>query len=362
MAQAITKSPKPIGETAFPRCPPTLRETLLDAWRRLTKALRDPYRPELHYMLGPGPKWREKHRSDGSRPGTSRGKPASGRPAKSRVSMPPVVGTRAIARLTVIVLAITTCSIETTLAEPKLAKLAASAADLASQTAPRREALLPAGQHPIKSSSSEPFGLVTERVPEGELWAKWRGVERRIAEEVQTVEQCRADPENCPSVEAQRFRKIVDVARAREGRARIGAVNRAINLAIRPMSDLAQYGVPDLWTAPLETLAAGAGDCEDYAIAKYVALHESGVSDEDLRLLLVRDTPTREDHAVVAARLDGRWLLLDNRWFALVEDGELERYSPMFAIDRDGVKHFVLPGEERSRDQGQANTTPAARK
>jgi hypothetical protein len=21
----------------------------------------DPYRPELHYMRGPGPKWREKH-------------------------------------------------------------------------------------------------------------------------------------------------------------------------------------------------------------------------------------------------------------------------------------------------------------
>jgi len=147
---------------------------------------------------------------------------------------------------------------------------------------------------------------------------------------------------------------------AREGRARIGAVNRAINLAIRPMSNLAQYGVPDLWTAPVETLAAGAGDCEDYAIAKYVALQESGFSDEDLRLLLVRDTPTREDHAVVAARLDGRWLLLDNRWFALVEDGELERYSPMFAIDRDGVKRFVLPGEEHARDQGHANTTPAA--
>ena len=28
-------------------------------WRRLTAALHDPYRPELHYMRGPGPKWRE---------------------------------------------------------------------------------------------------------------------------------------------------------------------------------------------------------------------------------------------------------------------------------------------------------------
>ena len=87
---------------------------------------------------------------------------------------------------------------------------------------------------------------------------------------------------------------IVDVARRREGRARIGEINRAINLAIRPMSDRAQYGVPDLWTAPIQTLTAGAGDCEDYAIAKYVALEKTGVPEENLRLLVVRDTRRRD--------------------------------------------------------------------
>jgi len=30
-------------------------------WRRLTTILFDQYRPELYYMSGPGPKWREKH-------------------------------------------------------------------------------------------------------------------------------------------------------------------------------------------------------------------------------------------------------------------------------------------------------------
>jgi hypothetical protein len=29
---------------------------------RLFKSLFDPYRPELHYMRGPGPKWHAKHR------------------------------------------------------------------------------------------------------------------------------------------------------------------------------------------------------------------------------------------------------------------------------------------------------------
>ena len=35
-------------------------------WRRVTASLFDRYRPELHYMRGPGPKWREKHACDAS--------------------------------------------------------------------------------------------------------------------------------------------------------------------------------------------------------------------------------------------------------------------------------------------------------
>ena len=36
-------------------------DTVARRWRRLSRSLLDPYRPELHYMRGPGPKWREKH-------------------------------------------------------------------------------------------------------------------------------------------------------------------------------------------------------------------------------------------------------------------------------------------------------------
>jgi hypothetical protein len=33
----------------------------LQSWRSLGAAMLNPYRPELHYMRGPGPKWRDKH-------------------------------------------------------------------------------------------------------------------------------------------------------------------------------------------------------------------------------------------------------------------------------------------------------------
>ena len=34
---------------------------IITRWHRLIKIDRNPYRPELHYMRGPGPKWYAKH-------------------------------------------------------------------------------------------------------------------------------------------------------------------------------------------------------------------------------------------------------------------------------------------------------------
>ena len=116
------------------------------------------------------------------------------------------------------------------------------------------------------------------------------------------------------------------------------------------MSDIAQHGLADRWTSPLLTLAAGAGDCEDYAIAKYVALREAGAASEDVRLMIVRDTKLAQDHAVVAARLDGRWLVLDNRRMVLVEDVDARQYQPLFEIDDEGVRPLIVPPAGRSKD------------
>jgi len=40
---------------------PSFRRTASALWHSLAKDLFDPYRPELHYMRGPGPRWRAKH-------------------------------------------------------------------------------------------------------------------------------------------------------------------------------------------------------------------------------------------------------------------------------------------------------------
>lgn len=193
---------------------------------------------------------------------------------------------------------------------------------------------------PDRAAAVQPFGLAAVVVAGGEIVTKWNGVEAEIDAERAVLERCRDDGQTCPEA-ARKFLAVIAEGRGHVGRARIGLVNRAINMAVRPTSDLAQWGVPDHWSAPLETFASGRGDCEDYAIAKYVALLAAGVAEDDLRLVIVRDLAVGEDHAVVVVRLDGSWIVLDNRRLILVEDTELRQVVPLFVLDHGGVKQFA---------------------
>jgi predicted transglutaminase-like cysteine proteinase len=188
--------------------------------------------------------------------------------------------------------------------------------------------------------STEPFGLNAWDLSAGTLNNKWQALARKLDDDRVQIALCDGDRERCASPAALRFLAIVDEGRGRDGRARLGEINRAINLAIRPASDLAQYGEEDVWSSPLATFIRGAGDCEDYAIAKYVALREAGLAARDLRIVILHDALHHEDHAVAAARLDGHWLVLDNQRMAMVEDIDARNVRPLFVIDENGIAKY----------------------
>ena len=124
---------------------------------------------------------------------------------------------------------------------------------------------------------SEPFDLAATPVAVGAVLTKWqRRRGREFAPTMKSSRIAQAAHDRCPQA-ARNFLAIVAQGRALSGLARIGVINRAVNMAIEPMSDMAQWGVPDRWSPPLETFTTGRGDCEDYAIAKYVALTAAGV-------------------------------------------------------------------------------------
>jgi predicted transglutaminase-like cysteine proteinase len=202
-----------------------------------------------------------------------------------------------------------------------------------SQRAVRRDAATESDQQ-----ARPLFGMETEPIA-GEVAAKWRAVEVDIDREQRVLAGCRAGAA-CPAV-ARSLLNIAAEGAGRLGRARVGLINRAVDLAIAATSDQAQWGVADHWSPPFETLQTHRGGCEDYAIVKYVALLQSGLPRQDVKIVILRNLLQKEDHAVVAARVDGRWLILDNRRLALVRDTDMIGSIPRFVLDEDGTRRFV---------------------
>jgi predicted transglutaminase-like cysteine proteinase len=87
----------------------------------------------------------------------------------------------------------------------------------------------------------------------------------------------------------------------------IAEINLRINKSVRSVSDRQQYGVSDHWTYP----ANGAGDCEDFALAKKRALMALGLPGNRLLLATVH-SPRVGPHAVLVLRLDDGDYVLDN--------------------------------------------------
>jgi predicted transglutaminase-like cysteine proteinase len=179
--------------------------------------------------------------------------------------------------------------------------------------------------------AAEPFALRRASEPTHLLAEKWRDAAQRIAADTDILARCRSAAIECPRG-VQDLLDIIDAAQAHEGLARLGHANRAVNLAIRYVSDADRHGGKDAWSSPVATFASGEGDCEDYAIAKYVVLREAGIAAADLRLVVVRDLKQRDDHAVLAVRLESRWIVLDNRRLLLLEDADLPDYAALATL------------------------------
>ena len=132
-------------------------------------------------------------------------------------------------------------------------------------------------QDPI---ARDPFGATTIAVDYGQLAAIWRDERAQLVADAEAVAACLADGvPDCAA--AATLLDIVTEAKRYQGKALIAHINRAINLLIRP--------TPGAWVGALEVLRFADGDCKDYSIAKFFALHEAGVPPERVRLVIVRN-------------------------------------------------------------------------
>ena len=88
----------------------------------------------------------------------------------------------------------------------------------------------------------------------------------------------------------------------------IVGVNRKVNGAVEPMTDLEHWGTPDRW----DLAEDGIGDCEDFQLLKRKMLADAGLPRRAMRMTVVIDEKG-EGHAVLMIRTDRGDLILDNK-------------------------------------------------
>lgn len=95
------------------------------------------------------------------------------------------------------------------------------------------------------------------------------------------------------------WRQVINSNHTTNNRQKLKAINNFFNQLIF-IDDSKLWGQEDYWATPLEFIGAGAGDCEDFSIAKYFSLRELGIDDSRLRLVYVKALNLNQFHMVVA--------------------------------------------------------------
>ena len=120
--------------------------------------------------------------------------------------------------------------------------------------------------------------------------------------------------------------------------------NRFFNRQLRFVDDSQNWRQNDYWASPIEALVKGAGDCEDYAIAKYFTLRRLGVPADKLRITYVKALRYNQAHMVLTyyASPGAEPLVLDNLIGEIRPASQRKDLLPVYAFNAEGL---YLPGQ-----------------
>ena len=147
-----------------------------------------------------------------------------------------------------------------------------------------------------------------------------------------------------PEPEQARWQSIVSSFSRMPVNERLMSINGFFNER-QWRKDSAVYGQDEYWATPSEFLQNG-GDCEDFAITKYLLLLDLGWPEAALWLVIGETTnkTKNEWHAVVAAKVGNKMVYLDNtaspRALLVTEEMLVKRFAPVLALG--GNKLFAF--------------------
>jgi predicted transglutaminase-like cysteine proteinase len=157
---------------------------------------------------------------------------------------------------------------------------------------------------------------------------------------MQSLAQQQYGPKALETVVA--WRKLIEESMSLPDNDKLNKVNTFFNRRILFKSDMEVYGQEDYWATPLEFMGHGAGDCEDYVIAKYMSLRILGIANERLRLIYVRyqsGGATPVAHMVLGyyAHPSEEPVILDNMVSSIRTGSMRPDLSPVYSFNSEGL-------------------------
>ncbi|MDE1168684.1 MAG: transglutaminase-like cysteine peptidase [Pseudomonas sp.] len=133
---------------------------------------------------------------------------------------------------------------------------------------------------------------------------------------------------------------------------KLKVVNLFFNHQIHYAEDIDVWHVEDYWATPVEALWKGQGDCEDYAIAKYMTLRHLGVDRDKLRITYVKALQQNRAHMVLTyyASPNAMPLVLDSLMDPIKPASQRPDLLPVYAFNGEGLWLTGAGGNKKMGD------------
>jgi len=150
-------------------------------------------------------------------------------------------------------------------------------------------------------------------------------------------------------IRAEQWHTLMNGAQLDTDVLKLKLVNDFFNQNITFVNDINLWDTEDYWATPTEILTAGAGDCEDYSIAKYFALLELGIDADKLRITYVKSKSHQQAHMILSyfAYPGATPLLLDNLIPEIKPADQRQDLLALFSFNDSGLWLSQSNGKEQ---------------